>query len=125
MKEIVAIIRTNKTQKTKEALANAGFLAFTSNRVMGRGKQNGLRLEFTQPFVSKPINVERKESEVISFVPKRMFSLVVLDSDIEKVVQIIIQANQTGNIGDGKIFVSPVDEAIRIRTGDNGDWALI
>lgn len=140
MKEIVAIIRVNKIQKTKEALARAGFPSLTANRVMGRGKQKGLYFEFYPPLTIKPEDVEKvkrelviskygeypekMESQIIPFIPKRMISIVVPDEIVEKVVQTIIQANRTGSIGDGRIFVLPVRKAIKVRTGETGDKAL-
>lgn len=141
MKEVVAIIRANKIQKTKEALARAGFPSMTVTRVMGRGKQKGLHFEFYPPLVIRPEDAEKvrkeqviaryadyaekKESGIIPFIPKRMISMVVPDEGVEKVVQIIIQANQTGSIGDGRIFVLPVREAIRVRTEETGNQALM
>lgn len=123
MKEIIAIIRTNKIQKTKEALADAGFPSMTANRVMGRGKQKGLQLEFYPPLSVKPNEAEKKD--MVSFIPKRMISLVVPEESVEEVVQIIVKANQTSNIGDGRIFVCPIRDAIRVRTREKGNKALI
>ncbi|WP_292390896.1 P-II family nitrogen regulator [Methanosarcina sp. UBA5] len=118
MKEITAIIRMNKVQKTKDVLLECGFPSFTVRRVMGRGKQRGLCFEFNPP-LPDPGN---KEAETcIRFIPKRMFTIVVDDENVNEVVQKIIEVNQTGNAGDGKIFVSNVTEAIRIRTGESGE----
>lgn len=122
MKEIIAIIRANKIQKTKEALADAGFPSLTANRIMGRGKQKGLQLEFYPPLIAKPDDTDKEHK--ISFIPKRMISMVVPDENVENLVQIIIKSNQTGNIGDGRIFICPINEAIRVRTGEKGDKAL-
>lgn len=122
MKEIIAIIRANKIQKTKEALADAGFPSLTANRIMGRGKQKGLQMEFYPPLTAKPDDTDKGHK--ISFIPKRMISMVVPDENVENLVQIIIQSNQTGNIGDGRIFICPINEAIRVRTGEKGDKAL-
>jgi nitrogen regulatory protein PII 2 len=118
MKEITAIIRMNKVQKTKDVLLECGFPSFTVRRVMGRGKQRGLCFEFDPP-LPDPGN---EESETcIRFIPKRMFTIVVDDDSVDEVVQKIIEVNQTGNVGDGKIFVSKIDEALRIRTGESGE----
>lgn len=118
MKEITAIIRMNKVQKTKDALLECGFPSFTVRRVMGRGKQKGLCFEFNPPLPDQ----ESKENETcIRFIPKRMFTVVVDDSSVNEVVQKIIEVNQTGHVGDGKIFVSNISEAVRIRTGENGE----
>jgi nitrogen regulatory protein PII 2 len=117
MKEITAIIRMNKVQKTKDALLECGFPSFTVRRVMGRGKQKGLCFEFNPPL---PDPDEETET-CIRFIPKRMFTIVVDDENVNEVVQRIIEVNQTGNVGDGKIFVSNVTETIRIRTGESGE----
>ncbi len=118
MKEITAIIRMNKVQKTKDVLLECGFPSFTVRRVMGRGKQKGLCFEFNPPLPDQ----ESKENETcIRFIPKRMFTVIVDDSSVNEVVQKIIEVNQTGHVGDGKIFVSNISEAVRIRTGENGE----
>ncbi len=117
MKEITAIIRMNKVQKTKDVLLECGFPSFTVRRVMGRGKQRGLCYEFNPPLP----NPEKEAETCIRFIPKRMFTIVVDDENVNEVVQKIIEVNQTGNAGDGKIFVSDITEAIRIRTGESGE----
>ena len=121
MKEITAIIRMNKVQKTKDALLECGFPSFTVNRVMGHGKQKGLCFEFDPP-LAEP---KKKEDEnCIRFIPKRMFTIVVDDASVKEVVQKIIEVNQTGHVGDGKIFVSKISEALRIRTGESGETTV-
>jgi nitrogen regulatory protein PII 2 len=117
VKEITAIIRMNKVQKTKDVLLECGFPSFTVRRVMGRGKQKGLCFEFNPP-LPEP---EKEAETCIRFIPKRMFTVVVDDENVNEVVQKIIEVNQTGNPGDGKIFVSNITEAIRIRTGESGE----
>ncbi|AKB77186.1 Nitrogen regulatory protein P-II [Methanosarcina horonobensis HB-1 = JCM 15518] len=117
MKEITAIIRMNKVQKTKDVLLECGFPSFTVRRVMGRGKQRGLCFEFNPP-LPEP---EKEAETCIRFIPKRMFTIVVDDENVNEVVQKIIEVNQTGNPGDGKIFVSNITEAVRIRTGESGE----
>ncbi|AAM07248.1 TPA: P-II family nitrogen regulator [Methanosarcina acetivorans] len=120
MKEITAIIRMNKVQKTKNALLGCGFPSFTVRRVMGRGKQRGLCFEFNPPLPDP----EKEAETCIRFIPKRMFTVVVDDENVSEVVQKIIEVNQTGNAGDGKIFVSNITEAIRIRTGESGEATI-
>lgn len=121
MKEITAIIRMNKAQRTKDALLECGFPSFTVRRVMGRGKQKGLCFEFDPPLPDP----EKEESETcIRFIPKRMFTIIVDDASVSKVVSKIIEVNQTGHVGDGKIFVSNVSEAFRIRTGESGETTV-
>ena len=118
MKEITAIIRMNKVQKTKDALLGCGFPSFTVRRVMGRGKQKGLCFEFDPPLPDP----EKNEADTcIRFIPKRMFTVIVDDASVREVVRKIIEVNQTGHVGDGKIFVSNISEALRIRTGESGE----
>ncbi|WAM31437.1 P-II family nitrogen regulator [Caldicellulosiruptor naganoensis] len=124
MKEIIAIIRMNKVGVTKDVLAAAGYPAATFQKVLGRGKQRGLVGEV------KAIEVDKATEMVLSssameFVPKRMITIIVDDKDVERVVNIIMAVNRTGQVGDGKIFVLPVDEAIRIRTREKGFEALV
>lgn len=122
MKEITAIIRMNKIQPTKAALGAAGYPSLTVCKVLGRGKQKGLQYEFSPALL--PLEVP-DQTEPVRFIPKRMLILVVEDKCCQKVIDLIISANQTGNIGDGKIFVSPIAQTLRIRTGETGDSALL
>jgi nitrogen regulatory protein PII 2 len=124
MKEIYAIIRINRVSDTKEALKTIGFPAMTVMPVMGRGKQKGLIEEIT--FQLSPETIEKAEKATgMMYVPKRMLFIVVDDSAVTKVVETIIKVNQTGKIGDGRIFVCPSEGAIRIRTGEEGKQALV
>lgn len=118
MKEITAIIRMNKMQKTLDALSECGYPSFTVEKVMGRGKQKGLCYEFEPPL---PKQQGVTEKNCIPFVPKRMFTIVVDDKAADKIVQRIISVNQTGHTGDGKIFVTDIPEAYRIRTREEGE----
>jgi len=120
MKEVVAIIRLNKIQPTKEALAAAGYPSMTVDRVMGRGKQKGLHL--TPPATLNPQHPPPGMS--MKYIPKRMITMIVEDECVDEVVDIIMNSNRTGQIGDGRIFILPVEEAIRIRTAETGDEAL-
>ena len=122
MKEITAIIRSNRIQKTKDALAAAGFPQITVKDVLGLGKQRGLQHEFCHEL---PEPADGEEFPGVSFIPKRMVTLVAADNEIDKLVDLIIKVNQTGNVGDGKIIVSPVGNALRIRTGESGQAALL
>ena len=118
MKEVMAIIRINKVNETKKALSDAGISSYSATgRVLGRGK--GL-VDFR---ILK--GAEDGYAEAVSqlgngprLVPKRLISVVVSDSWVERTVKAIISANQTGNPGDGKIFVLPVSEAVRVRNAD-------
>lgn len=121
MKEVVAIIRPNKIWATKEALAMLGFPAFTACKVLGRGKQKGLKGE-----VSFEVStVLEKQDSGMKYVPKRLLSIVVNDADASLVVEIISRVNRTGEIGDGRIFVCPIEEAVKIRTRETGQSAIL
>lgn len=104
MKMIRAVIRPEAVDKVADSLEAGGFTALTRIEVFGRGKQKGIKVG----------NV------VYDNLPKTMFMLVVGDEQTETAVQIIEESARTGNIGDGKIFVTSVDEAYTIRTGERG-----
>lgn len=123
MKEVLAVVRMNKINQTKRALADAGIYSLYGKECLGRGK--GL-VDFA---VLK--GAEKGYEEAISqlgnsqrLVPKRALSIVVPDKLVARVVETVIGVNKTGKAGDGKIFVMPVMESIRIRTGENGDDTL-
>lgn len=124
MKEIYAIIQPNRMNATKEALAEFGIYSLHVFPALGHGQ--GL----VDPKVLK--GAEEGVEEAIAMlgtmpplVPKRSFSIMVPDDREEEVVNAIIKANQTGSHGDGKIFVCPIRETIRVRTGEHGDSALV
>jgi nitrogen regulatory protein PII 2 len=120
LKEIVAIIRPNKINATKKALDVLGFPGMTACKVVGRGKQKGILGE-----VAFTVSPELQNQEGgMKYVPKRMLSLVVDDQDVSLVVAAIIKINRTGQIGDGRIFICPVEEVVRIRTGEKGETAI-
>ncbi len=112
MKEVMAIIRPSQWGRTKLKLADAGILAFTQLRVYGHGKQGGLK------YWNAKKRADRLDTG-ISFIPKRLVIIVVPETQVRPAVNALIEANQTGAIGDGKIFVSPVEEVIQVRTGRN------
>ena len=117
MKEIIVFIRPGRAKLTKQKLADKGFFAYTEERVSGCGKQKGLR--YSQG---------GSESETvigIPFLPKRMLTILVNDEDLDPVTSILVEANKTGEIGDGKIFVCPVEDAVRIRTDERSRAALV
>ena len=123
MKEICAIIRMNRINATKRALADAGLPSLTVRKVLGRGTG---KVEY---MIQSDPSTEFEEAENTSergpkLIPKRLLTLVVPDRVKDKAVQTIIQANQTGKAGDGKIFVMPLLDACRIRTGEQGDVAI-
>ncbi len=120
MKEIIAVIRPNKMQATKDELARIGFPSLTAAKVFGRGKQRGLAAE-----VAFELPAKLSAQGGMRWIPKRMISLVVPSGDVPKVVAALIRVNQTGEIGDGRIFISPVEAAVRLHTGERGDQALV
>ncbi len=121
MKEIMAFIRLNMVNPTKNALADAGFPSFTCSKAVGRGKKP-LSSEAIHVILGNEGAVPADEmgehlSESVRLVPRRAFSLIIDDEDVEAAIKIIIKVNQTGTPGDGKIFVMPVLEGYNIRTG--------
>jgi nitrogen regulatory protein P-II 1 len=112
MKKIEAIIRPSKLNDVKEALAAAGCLGMTSTETKGFGRQKG------------HTEVYRGAEYVVEFQPKVKVEVVVPDDVAQGAVAAILQAAATGKIGDGKIFVSEVEEAFRIRTGESGEGTL-
>jgi nitrogen regulatory protein PII 2 len=121
MKEVMAFIRLNKVNQTKSALAENGFPAFTCRKVLGRGKKS-VEFSLVENILQEgelplsPLGEHLTESTRL--IPKRVITLIVEDDQVEKAVETIIRANQTGNKGDGKIFVLPVQENYQIRTGE-------
>jgi nitrogen regulatory protein P-II 1 len=111
--KIEAIIRPEKLDSVKEALVNAGFIGLNVVPVTGRGVQKGLAG-----------GVRGVGSYQVDMLPKLKLELVVSNANTQKAVDTIIAAARTGNIGDGKIFITPVANAIRVRTGEQGDAAL-
>ncbi|MDR0768766.1 MAG: P-II family nitrogen regulator [Dysgonamonadaceae bacterium] len=123
MKEIIAFIRPSKMAATKKALDRFDIPSVTAIPVLGRGNQRGLNTALSGIDVSPRLLAQGKV-QGMKYIPKRMLVIVAKDSDVEKIVDGIIQENRTGYIGDGKIFVCPTDDAIRIRTNEVGDNAL-
>ncbi len=121
MKEVMAFIRANKVNITKETLANGGFPAFTCRKCLGRGKKgiNSLALDAIIAAGQLPQNeVGEHLTEATRLIAKRVITLIVNDEDVEKVVKLLITANQTGNPGDGKIFVLPIYDSYKVRSGE-------
>jgi nitrogen regulatory protein PII 2 len=121
MKEVMAIIRMNMVNPTKTALANAGFPAFSCRKCLGRGKKS-VNMGLVQSLLDAgepPANTLGEHiSENYRLIAKRTFTIIIDDHQIDEVVQIIIDTNQTGNPGDGKIFILPIMEAYTVRTGE-------
>lgn len=121
MKEIMAIIRMDMISQTKEALLKNGIAALNCRKVLGRGKK---MVNFTVVDNMVSPKVVETVSEEHRLIPKRLLSIVVNDSDVKMVVDTIIKVNSKGRPGDGKIFVLPVTEAIRVSTGETGGAAV-
>lgn len=123
MKEVIAIVRINMMNQTKKALTDCGVDAFFAHEAHGRG------LGFVNPQVLE--GAEQGYEEAASLLgekgklyPKRLLTAVVEDSMVSCVVETIINTNQTGMPGDGKIFVLPLADAVRVRTGETGDRSI-
>lgn len=123
MKEILAVIRMNKMNETKRALADAEVASMTARKVIGRGKGkvDFMLLDGAREGYEEAIN---QLSPGPKLIPKRMLTIVAPDDRVKTVVDTVIKVNQTGSPGDGKIFVMPVQDAVRVRTGEHGDEAL-
>lgn len=112
MKKVEAIIKPFKLDEVKEALQDIGVQGITVSEVKGFGRQKG------------HTELYRGAEYVVDFLPKIKLEIVVADDDISKVVEAIQNAAKTGRIGDGKIFIIPIEEIVRIRTGETGSDAI-
>jgi nitrogen regulatory protein PII len=112
MKKVEAIIKPFKLEEVKDALGDVGIEGMTVSEVKGFGRQKG------------HTEIYRGSEYTVDFLPKIKLEMVLPDGSVEAAVSAIIKSAKTGKIGDGKIFVSPVDQAIRIRTEEKGDAAV-
>lgn len=112
MKKITAIVRPEKLEPLKDALFEAKVSGMTISQVQGCGSQHGWKEYY------------RGTEVLLNMVPKVKFELVVADGEVDGLVKVITETARTGNVGDGKIFVSPIDEVIRIRTDERGESAV-
>lgn len=112
MKQVTAIIKPFKLDEVREALAEVGVNGLTVTEVKGFGRQKG------------HTELYRGAEYVVDFLPKIRVEMVVSDEAVDRVIEAIVRAARTGKIGDGKIFVTAVEQAIRIRTSESGDAAL-
>ena len=112
MKLIKAIIKPFKLEEVKDALAEVGVEGMTVSEVKGFGRQKG------------HTEIYRGSEYTVDFLPKVKIEVAISDDAVSKVVDTIVSASQTGKIGDGKVFVLPVEEAVRTRTGEKGDEAV-
>ncbi|ALT68755.1 P-II family nitrogen regulator [Methanobrevibacter millerae] len=112
MKRIIAVIREERFELVKTALLTAGCEGMNVSTVKGRGRQIGIKESY------------RGSSYCIDLIPKTRVELIVKEEDLDEIIDIIIDSARTGEVGDGKIFVSDVEEVIRIRTGERGNKAV-
>jgi nitrogen regulatory protein P-II 1 len=112
VKQVTAIIKPFKLDEVREALAEVGVSGLTVTEVKGFGRQKG------------HTELYRGAEYVVDFLPKIRVEVVLPDSQVEAAIEAVVKAARTGKIGDGKIFVSPVEQAIRIRTGESDEEAL-
>jgi len=112
MKKIEAIIREEKLNAVKQALEEKSYFGMTVSEVSGRGKQKGIPLQW------------RVGEYRVDLLPKLKLELVVLDEDVDAALEAIIRNARTGETGDGKIFVLPVESVVRVRTGDRDENAI-
>lgn len=112
MKKIEAFIRLNKLETVKEALEEIGVRGMSVEQVRGYGRQLGRTDKY------------RGSTYAVNLLPKQKIEVVLRDEELEEAIEVIIKASQTGEIGDGKIFVSEVIDAVRVRTGERGDAAI-
>ncbi len=112
MKQVVAIIRRTKLDVVKAALDESGHASMTITEVKGRGRQKGIT------------EIYRGREYQIDLLPKVELMMIVADNEVQSVVETIVESARTGEVGDGKIFVTPIEDVIRIRTSERGEDAL-
>lgn len=138
MKEITAVIRRDKVPETKKILEELGYPSLTIQSVDGRGRQKGdmcaeMDSDMPESYCTavklKPTSsayaLEHTLPKVALYIPKRMLTMIVPDDAVSKIVKSVIKANQTGKRGDGKIFILPVESAVRIRTGEQDGESIM
>ncbi|WP_420237715.1 P-II family nitrogen regulator [Telmatobacter bradus] len=123
MKEVIAIVRPKKVGPTRNALVELGFPGMTATAVLGRGRQRGIAGEVN--FIDGAKEKGEQPKSGMKYIPKRMLSVIVPSGDVKAVINAIIKVNQTGQIGDGKVFVCPIEDALRVRTGEQGEKAVL
>jgi nitrogen regulatory protein P-II 1 len=112
MKKITAIVREDRFAMVKDALTDIGYPGMTVTKVKGHGNQKGITEQW------------RGRTYKTDLISKMQMEMVVADKDVEKIVQCIVKEAKTGNIGDGKIFINPILDVVRIRTGERGEKAV-
>ena len=112
MKKIEVILRPESADAVRKALGEAGVTGLTVSEIEGHGKQKGVVQQW------------RGERYKVELLPKARIEIIVKDMDVERISRVVVDSARTGEIGDGKIFIYPVDNVIRIRTGEIGESAL-
>jgi nitrogen regulatory protein P-II 1 len=112
VKKIEAVIKPFKLEDVKDALSQAGVTGMTVSDVKGYGRQQGHS------------ELYRGAEYVVDFLPKIKLELIVADEDVDSIISVIIESAKTGKIGDGKIFISPIEKIVRIRTGEQDEEAI-
>ncbi len=112
MKKVEAIVRHFKLEDVKNAITEVGIHGMTVTEVRGFGRQKGHKETY------------RGAEYIVDFMPKVKLEVVVADADVDKLVDAVVRAARTGQVGDGKIFISGIDQVVRIRTGEQNDEAL-
>ena len=112
MKKVEAIVRPDKLEPVLDGLAEIGYPGVTISEVRGHGKQKGVTQQW------------RGNEYTVKLLPKVKVEVVILDEDLDRTIDVMVRRSRTGNIGDGKIFVVDVEEAVRVRTGDAGFKAI-
>ena len=112
MKKIEAIIRPERLGKVRQALEEMSYPGITITEVKGHGKQEGITQQW------------RGQEYRVDLLPRAKIEIVVLDEDVARTVETIVRTARTGELGDGKIFILPVEDAVRVRTGDYGENAI-
>lgn len=127
MKEVMCVIRLNRVNKTKESLAEAGFPSITCIKVLGRGKKS-IDAAYKQGIIDAGEEIPSLYAENLSekgrLIPKRLITLIVNDDEVKKVVDVVMKCNTNGTPGDGKIFILPVEETYRVRSGETDSEAI-
>lgn len=120
MKQVIIIIRPNLYFKTKEELSKNRFFAMSTKEVLGRGKNS-------VHFTANEADEAKGDNDIYAntLVAKKMIEMIVKDDEVERLIDVVLSVNRYNTNGDGKIFVLPVEESIRIHTGEKGDDALI
>ena len=113
MKQITAIVKPFKLEEVREALGDMGVSGLTVTEVKGFGRQKG------------HTEIYRGSEYTVDFLPKVKIEIVADDADAERIAQVIVKSATTGKVGDGKVFISPVETAIRIRTGETGSLSVL